>query len=82
MNTRDDTELLEAIYAESVDREREAWAALHSLAPGTPQRASAWDAWSQAIMRTNQAWRKLSAARVGHAVHSTSRGTAPEHAHA
>ena len=60
---------LAAAYAASVDREREAWQALHAQAPGTPGRAKAWEAWSEAISRTNHAWRELSAGRVGGLAH-------------
>ena len=55
---------LAAAYDESVRLERDAWQALHSHPPGTPGRELAWDAWSQAIVRTNHAWRKLSASRI------------------
>jgi hypothetical protein len=51
-------------YDESVERERSAWHELHSHAPGSDERARAWNAWSDAIMRTNQAWRRLSASRL------------------
>jgi hypothetical protein len=65
MDTTHDTPDLAAVYAQSVEREREAWHALHSHPPGTPERALAWDAWSEAIVHTNRAWRKLSASRIG-----------------
>jgi len=58
-----DNDLAE-LYAESVRHEREARQALQSLPPGSPERRHAWDAWSQAIVRTNRAWRQLSAGRV------------------
>lgn len=51
-------------YDESVRLEREAWHALHSHAPGSPERERAWDAWSRSIVRTNHAWRKLTASRI------------------
>jgi len=54
---------LAALYTESVEREREAWQALQARPPGTPERARAWEAWSAAIMQTNEAWRRLSARR-------------------
>ena len=74
------TDDLAAVYADSVDREREAWHALHSHPPGTPERARAWHAWSEAIARTNRAWRKLSASRIGQALHRPSAAAAREHA--
>jgi hypothetical protein len=51
-------------YDEAVARERDAWHDLHSHPPGTPERERAWEAWSQAIVQTNHAWRKLSARRA------------------
>jgi len=54
---------LAAAYAESVDHERSAWKELHAHAPGSPERIDAWRAWSEAISRTNDAWRRLSARR-------------------
>jgi hypothetical protein len=59
----DNTHELATLYAESVEREREAWQALQAQQPGTPGRACAWEAWSAAIVQTNQAWRRLSAQR-------------------
>jgi hypothetical protein len=58
----DDTDLA-AQYTESVACEKEAWQALQAHQPGTPERARAWEAWSAAIMQTNQAWRRLNARR-------------------
>ena len=52
-------------YERCVDQEREAWSAMHSCLPGSPQREQAWTAWSEAISRTNRAWRRLHASRVG-----------------
>ncbi|HUR90143.1 MAG TPA: hypothetical protein VMZ74_13725 [Ramlibacter sp.] len=52
------------IYDESVKRERAAWQALQSQPPGSPERELAWEAWSQAIVRTNLAWRHYTASRV------------------
>lgn len=54
---------LAAAYAASVDVERCAWRELHAHAPGTPERIRAWKDWSEAISRTNDAWRRLSARR-------------------
>jgi hypothetical protein len=63
---------LAALYDESVKHERRARQVLQSLPPGSPDRPRAWQDWSQAIVRTNRAWRQLSASRV----------TQPGHAHA
>jgi hypothetical protein len=54
----------EAVYAEFVEREREAWQTLQSFPPGSIGRARAWEAWSHAIMLTNHAWRQVSADRA------------------
>ena len=59
-----------ALYDESVRYERDARRALQSLPPGSPERRRAWDAWSQAIVRTNRAWRQLSASRVATKSHA------------
>lgn len=70
-HTRDNDPLATA-YAASVDLERSAWQELQSHRPGTPGRIDAWKAWSEAIGRTNEAWRRLSARRFaesGHAIH-------------
>ena len=80
MDTPHDTDDLAAAYAASVEHERAAWHALHAHAPGTPERARAWDAWSEAIVRTNRAWRQLSARRIGHPVQQTAAPAAREHA--
>lgn len=71
MNSKqhDNTDLAD-LYDESVKHEREARQALQSLPPGSPDRARAWQDWSQAIVSTNHAWRRLSASRAaspGHA---------------
>lgn len=63
MSMNIDTEA-EAVYTESVEREREAWQTLQSFPPGSIGRARAWEAWSHAIMLTNHAWRQLSADRA------------------
>jgi hypothetical protein len=70
MNSKhDDNPELSELYDESVRHERDARLALQSLSPGSPERRQAWDEWSQAIVRTNRAWRQLSVSRVaqGHA---------------
>jgi hypothetical protein len=66
MNTGPDDSELAAVYAESVERERQAWQALQSFPPGSIGRAQAWEVWSRAITFTNQAWRRLSADRITH----------------
>lgn len=67
-------------YAHSVDLEREAWHELHSHAPGTPGRIGAWRAWSEAISRTNDAWRRLSARRFSKFDRAHSHANARSHA--
>ena len=42
----DRKDVLAAQYTQSVEREREAWQALQACAPGSPERARAWEAWS------------------------------------
>lgn len=49
-----------AHYAEAIEYEKSAWHALQAEAPGSHNRAQAWAVWSEAISRTNQAWRQLS----------------------
>ena len=49
-----------AHYAEAIEFEKSAWHALQAEAPGSHGRAQAWATWSEAISRTNQAWRQLS----------------------
>lgn len=49
-----------AYYAEAIEFEKSAWHALQAEAPGSHSRARAWATWSEAISRTNQAWRQLS----------------------
>ncbi len=61
---------LAELYDESVRHERDARQALQSLPPGSPERRRAWDAWSQAIVRTNRAWRQLSASRAAMQSHA------------
>jgi hypothetical protein len=78
----DDSGELAALYTESVEREREAWQALQAEQPGTPERARAWDAWSAAIMQTNQAWRRLSAHRFAHPARRAAPPQAGRHANA
>ncbi len=64
MKTEEHDGELAAVYADSVEREREAWHALQSFPPGSIGRARAWEDWSRAITITNLAWRQLSAGRA------------------
>lgn len=73
---------LTAAYAESVDRERDAWKELHSYDPGTPERIGAWKSWSEAISRTNDAWRRLSARRFSGFGRTGRNAEATDHARA
>jgi ferric-dicitrate binding protein FerR (iron transport regulator) len=50
-------------YLQAVDDERTAWHELQAQPAGSAQRADAWARWSDAISRTNAAWRRLSGAR-------------------
>ena len=81
MNTHQPDELT-AAYTVSVSREREAWQELQSHVPGTTERAKAWEAWSDAIMRTNDAWRKLNARRFADPLRNTQRVAETHHARA
>jgi len=56
----DSTQNLAARYVDAIQFERKAWKALQSKPPGTRDRAEAWAVWSEAISRTNRAWRQLS----------------------
>ena len=56
----DATQNLAAHYAEAIEMEKFAWHALQAHAPGSSDRAQAWATWSEAISRTNKAWRQLS----------------------
>lgn len=67
MTHQPDNHDLGRLYDESVSHEREAWQALHTNMPGSAGRARAWDEWSQAIVRTNRAWRRYSTSRITHA---------------
>jgi hypothetical protein len=81
MKTHQPDELTTA-YTASVERERVAWQALQSHAPGSVERAKAWDAWSEAIMRTNDAWRKLNARRFADPLRRTREPAEARHARA
>jgi hypothetical protein len=64
MDSGHDDSMLAAVYAESVEREREAWETLQSFPPGSIGRSRAWEDWSRAIMLTNRAWRHLNTGRI------------------
>lgn len=82
MNAQHEIEDADTAYARSVEQEREAWRAMHSLPPGTPQRARAWDAWSEAIGRTNRAWRQVSARRAAQPRQGGPAAARQDHGHA
>jgi ferric-dicitrate binding protein FerR (iron transport regulator) len=46
-------------YTQAVESERTAWQELQSQPLGSARRAQAWSRWSEAISRTNAAWRRL-----------------------
>jgi hypothetical protein len=54
-----------AQYADSIEFERAARQAMEAHPPGSRERAQAWHEWSAAIVRTNQAWRRLSSSDMG-----------------
>jgi hypothetical protein len=58
--TEEPTLSLEAVYAEALRLERDALHRLQAQEPGTDASSRAWQAWSEAITRTNRAWRDLS----------------------
>ena len=64
MDTAQTPEALAARYEDCVAREREAWQTLQSFSPGSAERHAAWQAWSDSIVQTNAAWRRLSASRL------------------
>jgi ferric-dicitrate binding protein FerR (iron transport regulator) len=49
----------ECQYTSAVEDERTAWHHLQAQLPGTALRAEAWVRWSEAISKTNAAWRRL-----------------------
>ncbi|MDB5883558.1 MAG: hypothetical protein JWP43_3436 [Ramlibacter sp.] len=53
----------DAQYASAVEYERAAWHDLQAQLPGTALRAQAWTRWSEAISKTNAAWRRLNGAQ-------------------
>jgi hypothetical protein len=59
------TPSLEAQYAQALQQERNALHALHALSPGSDGNDRAWQEWSEAIHRTNEAWRELSSHTLG-----------------
>lgn len=54
------TQNLAAVYADAIQLEKIAWKALQAQPPDSRDRAEAWATWSEAISRTNRAWRQLS----------------------
>jgi hypothetical protein len=46
-------------YAHAVQDERSAWHELQAQPPGSADRTKAWARWSEAISKTNAAWRRL-----------------------
>lgn len=68
---RDDMPSLEARYAQALQHERAALHALQSHAPGTDGSARAWQAWSEAIAHTNEAWRELNSHALSSHTHTT-----------
>jgi hypothetical protein len=50
----------ESQYADALRHERDALHALRGHRPGSDESARAWQEWSEAITRTNHAWRELS----------------------
>jgi hypothetical protein len=70
---------LEARYADALQHERAALHALRGHGTGTDANARAWQEWSEAITRTNHAWRELSChalARHPHAPHANAQSSA------
>jgi hypothetical protein len=55
----------DSAYAQAVENERAAWHDLQAEPPGSSRRAQAWARWSEAISRTNAAWRQLNTAQHG-----------------
>ena len=56
-------EELDAQYASAVEDERVAWHGLQAQLPASAPRALAWARWSEAISKTNAAWRRLNGAQ-------------------
>lgn len=78
--TEAQTQSLEAQYAEALQHEKAALHALQAHDAGTDGNAHAWQEWSEAISRTNQAWRELSSHSLGrhpHGLPATARFSAP-----
>jgi hypothetical protein len=69
-----------AQYVDSIELERAARQAMEAYPPGSRERAHAWQEWSAAIVRTNQAWRRLSSSDMGRGWKSSAAN--PEHPHA
>ena len=60
---------LEAQYVQALQHERTALHALQVVGRGSDGNARAWQDWSEAINRTNEAWRELSSHALGKQPH-------------
>jgi hypothetical protein len=76
------TDPLAADYARAVEQERQAWQSLQAQAPGSDERIRAWRSWSEAIVQTNNAWRRLNARRFAVPVRGGFQTSATRHANA
>lgn len=56
---QDNIPSLEAQYAQALQQEKAALLTLQAHEPGSDGSARAWQVWSEAIARTNEAWREL-----------------------
>lgn len=74
MNT-ENTSNLAAQYAAAVQCERAAWQALQAQSPGSDGRTQAWSEWTEAIARTNTAWRRLSSSTLSQPHHQSGAST-------
>lgn len=67
----ENTRSLESHYATALQQEKAALQALQGHEPGTDGSTRAWQAWSEAITRTNAAWRELNSHTLSHHTHLT-----------
>lgn len=65
----ENTRSLESRYATALQQEKTALQALQEHEPGTDGSARAWQAWSEAITRTNEAWRELNSRTLSRHIH-------------
>jgi hypothetical protein len=65
----DSTQTPAALYANAIALEKVAWQALQAQAPGSG-REQAWAKWSEAIARTNRAWRQLGFEEISAGCHA------------